>query len=77
MKSSQQIETEIRRLRQRIGADDCSDSEAARLGSQIEGLKQELFAARDAEASAVMRGPFSGLTKRELAMSGTCETDWI
>lgn len=22
-------------------------------------------------------GPFSGLTKRELAMSGTCETDWF
>ncbi len=22
-------------------------------------------------------GPFSGLTKHELAMSGTCETDWF
>ena len=22
-------------------------------------------------------GPYSGMTKRELAMSGTCETDWF
>ena len=23
------------------------------------------------------RGPYSGMTKRELAMSGTCEPDWF
>lgn len=37
-------------------------------GRKIRGIRQE----REAEPV----GPYSGLTRRELRATGTCETDW-
>lgn len=31
---------------------------------------------RDKAAGPEPKGPYSGLTRRELALTGTCETDW-
>lgn len=31
---------------------------------------------RRSSTATPKRGPYSGLTQKELALSGTCETDW-
>ncbi len=68
------IERRIRHLRTIIW--DCETEEQEReMDRQLMEAKASLFKARERE-EPVQVGPFSGLTRRELAMTGTCETDW-
>jgi len=39
-------------------------------------LKERKMRGVRAERNAASRGPYSGLSRRELRMTGTCETDW-
>jgi hypothetical protein len=67
-----EIEKSIRSFRLRCF--DMSESEYEREAAKVAEWKKELFALRD---SVDTKGPFSGLTKKELSMSGTCESDWF
>jgi hypothetical protein len=75
MKTSAQLEHEIRKIRQTIFDLPENDQDAAT--EQIGFLKTQLRKALVKEESPAPKGPYSGLTKRELAQSGTCETDWF
>lgn len=50
--------------------------EAERIGRLINKAKTRMFVWRARQADEP-KGPYSGLTRSELAKSGTCETDWF
>lgn len=62
----------LRRMRQRIFSYP-SDKEA-KAERVIGAVKCKVMAQPQPPP---VRGPFSGLTRRELNASGTCETDWF
>ena len=62
----------LRRLRQR--AFDYPESMAEKFDRVLGKVKSRMLSARP--SALEKRGPFSGLTRGELAMSRTCETDW-
>jgi hypothetical protein len=68
----QEIEKAIRSFRQRCF--DMSESEYEQEAEKVDEWKKELSDLRNGVAT---KGPFSGLTKKELSMSGTCESDWF
>jgi hypothetical protein len=70
--STSEIESEIRRLRGVMFSLSESDQELA--GESIDRLKARLIESRKRDTET--RGQFSGLTRKELAASGTCEADW-
>ena len=70
-----ELELKIRRIRQTIF--DLPDGEAEQAGQELERLKELLCRAREVEDIAAPRGPYSGMTKRQLTLSGTCEADWF
>jgi len=68
----------LRRLRNDPRLFGGDDKESARVQHALLRAKRhcsDLFRQR-AEAS-IKRGPYSGMTRRELAQSGTCEPDWF
>lgn len=73
MKTKAEIETRIRRIRQQIGRTDLTEAEEQKLSEELSASLARLREMPDDAA----RGPFSGLTRRELVLSGTCETDWV
>ena len=62
----------LRRLRQK--AFDYPESVADKFNRILTKVKARSIRQREAIPQA--RGPFSGLTRSELAASRTCETDW-
>ena len=69
-----QIEQRIRELRQTMFDND-DLAEQDRISDEIEVLKEQLFKIRQSIPKTV--GMYSGLTKSELAKTGTVETDWF
>lgn len=73
------LERKIRRLRQAIAAqpsflsDLPETAEDKRLSDELASALAELRALPQSDPV----GPYSGLTRRELGATGTCETDWI
>lgn len=63
----------LRRLRQRIF--DYPPDKEAKADRVIQAVKDRVM--KQGRQPPPARGPFSGLTRRELAASGTCETDWF
>ncbi|WP_273208704.1 hypothetical protein [Marinobacter subterrani] len=49
----------------------------AKASRVLEYLKERHLRDRRAERLAAPVGPYSGLNRRELAATGTCETDWF
>ena len=74
MKTEQQIEKEIRTLRQNM-FNLATEDEQDKAGEQIAALKKELHRVR--QGVTVPVGRYSGLTRQELARTGTCEPDWF
>lgn len=70
--TTSEIESEIRRIRGVMFS--LSEHDQERAGESIDRLKARLAEARKAPEK---KGPFSGLTRKELAASGTCEADWF
>lgn len=67
-------EKALRRMRHKIF--DYPPEQEARADRVLAYLKTRVMRQRrDARLNAPV-GPYSGLTRRELAMTGTCETDW-
>ena len=66
----------LRALRRKVFdyEDEGKDEKCGRL---ITRCKARLAPRWKAQDEARARGPYSGLTRRELAASGTCETDWF
>lgn len=72
MTEAQSVSSRIREIRRTIF--DVADEEATKMSAELESLKSRL---RELEpAPAPVRGPWSGLTRGELAATGTCEPDW-
>lgn len=69
-------EMALRRMRQRIWDYDGADQEA-KAGRVLQYLKRRVLRDREQAGDNAPRGPHSGLTRRELALTGTCETDWF
>lgn len=69
------LESFIARLRSQIGSLPEGDEREAALSAELTASLAELKAQREKPVPVV--GPFSGLTRSELARSGTCETDWF
>ncbi len=67
-----EIESEIRHHRRRMF--DLSEGEQEKAGDRIGTLKLELEKVRASDPKPT--GPYSGLTRGELAQSCTCEPDW-
>lgn len=70
--TTQEIEAEIRRIRGAMFT--LSEYDQERAGESIDRLKRRLADARKSEET---KGQFSGLTRKELAKTGTCEADWF
>jgi hypothetical protein len=68
------IDKAIRRIRNSGVLFDVNEAYADK-ASRILGLLLTARAKRHKQGLEPV-GPYSGLTKRELAASGTCETDW-
>lgn len=62
----------LRRMRQRIF--DYPPEKEEQAGQVLSYLKRRML--RDRETTIVV-GKYSGLTREELARTGTCETDWF
>ena len=69
-------ESALRRMRQRIWDYDGTDQEA-KAERVLRYLKKRALRELARSRENAPRGPYSGLTRRELAMSRTCETDWF
>lgn len=69
----QRIERLIRRLRNSPKLWEDNDIYTQRIWKLHKALSKEYAVQLD----KTPRGPYSGLTRRELAQSGTCETDWF
>lgn len=68
-----QCERLVRRLRNDPRLWDEDDRVHALLGRALKRQRR----ARERVAVPEPRGPYSGMTPRELAASGTCEPDWF
>jgi hypothetical protein len=68
----QRLETIIRRIRNSEQLWEENDIYHKRLGKLLEAARNERAKLPD----TTPRGPYSGMTRRELAMTGTCEPDW-
>jgi len=66
----------LRRMRQRIWDYDGTDQEA-KAGRVLRYLKKRALRELERTRENAPRGPYSGLTRRELTMTRTCETDWF
>lgn len=66
----EELERKLRRIRQQI--DDKPELEA-----DLIETKALLLKAREETPERERVGPYSGLTRRELSKTGTCETDWF
>jgi hypothetical protein len=69
-----ELEVRLRQLRQRVFDHDEGTPEYDAIQSEIGEVKAELLKSRTSGGGA--RGPFSGLSRGELAASGTSEPDW-
>ena len=69
-------EAALRRMRQKIWDFDGTPREA-QAERVLQYLKKRVIRTRKQLEQNAPRGPYSGLTKRELAMTRTCETDWF
>jgi hypothetical protein len=67
-------EQALRRMRQRIWDYDGTPNEA-KAERVLLYLKKRMLRNRKVEVDVV--GPYSGLTRSELAKTGTCEPDWF
>lgn len=65
-------EQALRRMRQRIF--DYPQDKEEQADRVLLYLKKRMLRNRKNETKAT--GPYSGLTRNELAKTGTCETDW-
>lgn len=65
----------LRRIRTKIF--DYPEQLEAKASRVLEYLKARHLRDRRAERLAQPTGPFSGLTRTELAATGTCEADWF
>lgn len=68
-----EIETRIARLRSAIMRAPEGSQEDKALSAELSAALAELKSLPDDSP----RGQFSGLTRAELARTGTCETDWF
>jgi hypothetical protein len=68
-------ESALRRMRHSIFDYDDTPKEA-QAGRVLQYLKARKMRGINAERPAAPRGPYSGLTQRELRATGTCEADW-
>ena len=68
-------EITLRRMRNKIF--DYTEEKAEQADKVLSYLKKRFIRERDRLPSRDSFGLYSGLTKRELRLSGTCETDWI
>lgn len=65
----------LRRMRSKIfGYPENLEAKASRV---LHYLKDRHLRDRKAEREMAATGPYSGLTRRELSATGTCETDWF
>ena len=65
-------EQALRRIRQRIF--DYPEDKEAQADRVLAYLKKRML--RNRTNIIELKGQYSGLTKRELVLTGTCETDW-
>jgi len=65
----------LRRIRTKIF--DYSKHREAQASRVLHYLKARMMRDRAAERACAPTGPYSGLTRRELAASGTCEAHWF
>lgn len=68
-------ERALRRLRGIIF--DYPEHREAQASNVLHYLKARHLRDRKAEREMAATGPYSGLTRRELTATGTCETDWF
>lgn len=68
-------EAALRRMRQRIWDFDGTPREA-QARRVLLYLKKRAIRNIERDRDNAPRGPYSGLTKRELRLTRTCETDW-
>lgn len=71
----EQSKQALRRIRSKIF--DYPEHLETKADRVLRYLKSRYLRDRKAERLAQPTGPYSGLTRRELAASGTCETDWF
>ena len=64
----------LRRIRAKIF--DYPEDREKQASRVLHYLKARHLRDRAAERLCAPTGPYSGLTRRELAATGTCETDW-
>lgn len=69
-----QAEARVARLRSRIGSMPLHEDAPAELAAELSIALADVRRIREGAAPVV--GPYSGLTRAELAKTGTCETDW-
>ena len=72
MNTKQKLEVRIREIRRLVGRIDDPALEGS-LADELASCLEQLKVAPNEEPV----GPFSGLTRSELAASRTCETDWF
>jgi hypothetical protein len=65
----------LRRIRSMIF--DYPDNVEQKASRVLHYLKDRHLRDRRAEKAFAPTGPYSGLTRRELAATGTCEADWF
>lgn len=67
------LESQMRQLRRQAMEVDYPSPELDAIHAQMQIIQSQI---KDLKAAQPV-GPFSGLTRRELAATGTCETDWF
>jgi hypothetical protein len=65
----------LRRIRSKIF--DYPEHREAQASRVLHYLKARHLRDRAAERACAPTGPYSGLTRRELSATGTCEADWF
>jgi hypothetical protein len=72
--SLQTAEKAVRTMRQKIF--DYADDKEEQASRILSYLKVRMFRERNKAKTQAVTGQWSGLTRSELARTGTCETDW-
>jgi hypothetical protein len=75
METEKQLESKLVRLRQAIMKDGITESMEKQIAEEIMQAKRDLIAFRNTMPTSV--GAYSGLNRKELCLTGTCETDWF
>jgi len=69
------LEKQLRQLRRQAMEADYPSDELTAIHAQMDEVKKQMAELKAQTPEPV--GFYSGLTRRELAATGTCETDWF